>query len=103
MSLFQERADNSENVQNLGLANIAIRLLIGGVVFATIKFVNVLVLTLFKLPTMNVDINNELTVLAIGFNVIEGVVTAGILSVLAARLPYRPLVRFLAILVPFFG
>ncbi|MDQ2717891.1 MAG: hypothetical protein M3Z08_23595, partial [Chloroflexota bacterium] len=80
----------------------SIRFLIGGVLFAIVKTGNILILTLLKLPTMNTNLSSELTAAAFGLSVIAGILITAVLSVLAARLPYRPLVRFLAIFVPFF-
>lgn len=102
MSLLQKQASNGEGTREIELAKGALRFLIGGVIFALIRFGNVLVLSLLKLPTMNTNLGSELTGMAFGLSIIEGILITAILSLLAARLPYRPLVRFIAIFVPFF-
>lgn len=102
MSLLQKQAKSGEHTREREWMMNAIRLLLGGVLFAVVKFGNVLVLSLLKIPTMNTNLSNELTGVAFGLAVLDGILITAVLSVLAARLPYRPLVRFLALFVPFF-
>jgi len=102
MSLLQKQATSSEDTRERTWAMNALRFLIGGVIFAVIKMGNILLLVLLKIPTMNVNLSSELTGAGFGLAVVYGILVMAVLSVLAARLPYRPLVRFLAIFVPFF-
>jgi hypothetical protein len=102
MSILQKQAQNGESSHRIELAKSVLRFLIGGVLFAVVKMGNILLLSLTKLPTMNTNLNSELTGAAFGLSIIDGILITAVLSVLAARLPYRPLVRFLAMFVPFF-
>ncbi|HEU5383306.1 MAG TPA: hypothetical protein VFV38_48515 [Ktedonobacteraceae bacterium] len=102
MSLLQKQIASGKSTRGIELAQIALRFLVGGVIFAVVRFANILLLVRAGLPTMNTNLSSELTGVAFGLAVIYGILVTVVLSVLAARLPYRPLVRFLAIFVPFF-
>lgn len=102
MSFLQKQATSGEQTQERAWAMSAFRFLLGGVIFAILKMGNILLLVLLKIPTMNVNLSSELTWAGFGLAVIYGILVTAVLSVLAAHLPYRPLVRFLAIFVPFF-
>jgi len=102
MSFLQKYATGGEHARERSWAVSAFRFLAGGVAFAIIRVGNIMLLSMLKIPTMNVNLSNELTGVAFGLDLVEGILISAVLSVLAARLPYRPLVRFLAVFVPFF-
>lgn len=102
MSFVQKQVTNGEGLRKVELAKNALRFLIGGVIFAVIKIGNILVLSLLKIPTMNTNLGNELSGAAFGLSIIDGILITAVLAFLAARLPYRPAVRFVAMFVPFF-
>ncbi|HET8841917.1 MAG TPA: hypothetical protein VFN35_10645 [Ktedonobacteraceae bacterium] len=98
MSLLQRQAMISKSTWTVN----ALRFLIGGVIFAAVKMGNILLLSHWNIPNMNTNLSSELTGTAFGLSIIYGILLTAVLSVLAARLPYKPLVRFIAIFVPFF-
>lgn len=102
MSFLQKYATSGEHARERSWAVSAFRFLAGGVAFAIIRVGNIMLLSMLKIPTMNVNLSNELTGVAFGLDFVEGILISAVLSVLAARLPYRRLVRFLAVFVPFF-
>lgn len=102
MSFLQKYATSGEHARERSWAVSAFRFLAGGVAFAIIRVGNIMLLSMLKIPTMNVNLSNELTGVAFGLDLVEGILISVVLSVLAVRLPYRPLVRFLAVFVPFF-
>jgi hypothetical protein len=102
MSLLQKQTKGNESTRELELAKMALRFLISGVIFAVVRMGNILLLSLWQIPTMNTNLNNELTGAGFGLSVGYGILATAVVSVLAARLPYRPLVRFVAVFVPFF-
>ncbi len=102
MSLLQKQAKNGASTRESELVQSALRFLAGGVIFAVVRFGNILLLSHTQIPSMTTNLSSELTGTAFGLSIIDGILITALLSVLAARLPYRPLVRFLAIFVPFF-
>lgn len=102
MNLLQKHTQNGENTQELEWAKFALRLLIGGVVFAVVKVSSIALLVFSQIPVMNTNLNSELSAIAFGLYVLDGMLITAVISFLATRLPYRPWVRFLAIFVPFF-
>jgi hypothetical protein len=102
MSILQKQVKHGASTRETELAKSALRFLIGGVIFAVVRLGNILLLSRSQLPSMTTNLSSELTGTAFGLSVIDGILITALLSVLAARLPYRPLVRFLAIFVPFF-